>query len=82
MKKFYLLLLLFYISCNIFSQIILDTIPQDSLGVIVIDKERIKKSEIDLNLYVYYYAEANQNYYTGEYKKAYKMYSKLFKFCL
>jgi tetratricopeptide (TPR) repeat protein len=78
MKKICFLLLLFFISSNTFSQLLLDTLPPDSLGVIIIDKERVKKSELDLNLYVYYYAEANQNYYAGNYKKAYKMYSKLF----
>lgn len=77
MKQIYFLLLLFF-TTNVFSQIVLDTLSVDSLGIIIIDKERVKKSELDINLYVYYYAEANQNYYAGNYKKAYKMYSKLF----
>jgi tetratricopeptide (TPR) repeat protein len=77
MKKFIILLLLFF-SNSLFSQNDLDSKLSDSLGIIIIDKERVKKSELDLNLYVYYYAEANQNYYAGNYKKAYKMYSKLF----
>jgi tetratricopeptide (TPR) repeat protein len=61
-------------SLSILSQ----TIPDSLKGIIVIDKERVLKSDLDLDLYVYYYAEANQHYYAGHYKKAYKMYSKLF----
>jgi tetratricopeptide (TPR) repeat protein len=78
MKKIYFLFLFLFLSTYTFSQFIIDSIPVDSLGIIIIDKERVKKSEIDINLYVYYYAEANQNYYAGNYKKAYEVYSKLF----